>query len=79
MNHDVNKIDETVLALLYLTMLRDASGIRALKTHDWGVLDRLHQGGYIGDPRTKAKSVVLTEAGAARAKELFLWFFTEAG
>ncbi len=33
--------------------------------------DRLHEKGYISDPKSKAKSVVMTEEGAKRAKELF--------
>ncbi len=41
------------------------------KSHDWDVLDRLHQSGYIHDPATKAKSVMLTEEGEARSKRLF--------
>ncbi len=36
-----------------------------------GVLDRLHHSGYIHDPATKAKSVMLTEEGEARSKRLF--------
>ena len=34
-------------------------------------MDRLHQKGYISDPKSKAKSVVMTEDGAKQAKELF--------
>jgi len=36
-----------------------------------GTLDRLHEKGYISDPKSKAKSVVMTEEGAKRATELF--------
>jgi len=39
------------------------------------VLDRLHQKGYISDPRSKAKSVVVTEKGAKRSGELFEIYF----
>jgi len=35
------------------------------------VLDRLHERGYISDPKSKAKSVMLTEEGQRRARELF--------
>jgi hypothetical protein len=65
------KVDEMALALLYLTTFKDKSGLRAWKTHSWDVLDRLHRSGYIDDPVTKAKSVRLTEEGAARSKRLF--------
>ncbi|MGA2377612.1 MAG: DUF6429 family protein [Candidatus Sulfotelmatobacter sp.] len=65
------KVDEMTLALLYLTTFKDKHGPRAWKSHSWDVLDRLHENGYIHDPATKAKSVMLTEEGAARSKRLF--------
>ena len=68
-NHD--KIDEAVLALLHLTAFKDGPIIRAWKGHDWDALDRLHKRGYIADPKNKAKSVVLSEQGQQRARELF--------
>ena len=71
MDYDKDKVDEMVLALLSLTMFEDRSGLRAWKGHDWDTLDRLHQKGYISDPRSKAKSVVMMEEGAIRARELF--------
>ena len=67
MELDTGKIDEAVLALLYLGL---HDGARAWKGFDWGALDRLHQRGYITDPRGKAKSVVFTEEGLERAKAL---------
>src|SRR5271166_3911700 len=54
---DNDKIDEAVLALLYLT-LHDR--FRAWKGHDWDALDRLYRKGMICDPVGKAKSVVFT-------------------
>ena len=71
MEIDKKKVDEITLALLYLTTFRDKYGLRAWKGHDWDVLDRLHQNGYIHDPATKAKSVMLTDEGAERSKRLF--------
>jgi hypothetical protein len=65
------KVDEMTLALLYLTTFEDKHGPRAWKSHSWDVLDRLHESGYILDPATKAKSVMLTEDGAERSKRLF--------
>jgi hypothetical protein len=59
---DEQKIDEAVLALLYLT-LHDQC--RAWKSFDWDSMNRLHEKGFIGDPIGKAKSVVLTEKGLA--------------
>lgn len=60
MEYDDNRIDEMVLALLFLT-LHDEN--RASKGHDWDALDRLHTKGYILDPKNKAKSVALTDEG----------------
>ena len=65
---DLDKIDDTVLALLWLT-LHDEN--RAWKGFDWGALGRLHQKGLIADPANKAKSVVLSDEGLRRAEELF--------
>jgi Mn-dependent DtxR family transcriptional regulator len=38
---------------------------------DWDAMDRLHDKGYIGNPKTKAKSVTLTEKGERLSEELF--------
>ena len=65
---DTNKIDDAVLALLYLT-LHDS--YRAWKGFDWDTLGRLHKKGLIGDPVGKTKSVAFTEEGLTRSKELF--------
>jgi hypothetical protein len=65
---DPNRIDDCVLALLRLTL---HDGDRAWKGFDYEVMDRLFEKGYILDPRGKAKSVVLTEDGLARAERLF--------
>jgi hypothetical protein len=67
MKLDTKKIDDAVLALLYLGL---HSGPRAWKGFDWDAMDRLHEQGYISDPRVKAKSVVFTEEGLERAKVL---------
>jgi len=72
MEYDKDKVDEMVLALLYLTMFdEDQYGARAWKSHDWDTMGRLHEKGYISDPKSKAKSVAMTVEGAQRAKELF--------
>ena len=72
MHIDSDKIDEAVLALLYLTL---HDGDRAWKSHDWAALDRLHQKGMIDNPRGKAKSVVLTDEGLAESERLFRKLF----
>ena len=78
MEIDNAKLDEFALALLYLTTFENKHGqVRAWKSHDWGVLDRLHESGYIDDPVSKAKSVVLTDEGAKRSKQAFREAFYE--
>nr|WP_170424920.1 DUF6429 family protein [Ruegeria arenilitoris] len=72
MDIDENKVDEAVLALLWLTLHNER---RAWKGFDWDALDRLHRKGLILDPVGKAKSVVLTDQGLHRSKELFTELF----
>jgi hypothetical protein len=72
MDIDTDKIDDVVLALLYLTLHDE---FRAWKGHDWGALDRLHEKGMIPNPASKAKSVVLTDEGLARSERLFSELF----
>jgi hypothetical protein len=72
-----DKIDDMVLALLSLTTFEDKPRLRAWKGQSWEVLDRLHRKGYISDPATKAKSVILTEDGAKRSQDLFEKYFTK--
>jgi hypothetical protein len=67
MELDTNKIDEAVLALLYLGL---HDGARAWKGFDWDAMARLHQRGYLTDPRGKAKLVAFTEEGFERARSL---------
>ncbi len=79
MEIDTDKIDDAVLALLYLTSFRDHGVTRAWKGQDWDAMNRLNEKGMISDPRGKARSVVLTEEGAKRSKELFHKEFDMAG
>jgi Domain of unknown function (DUF6429) len=76
MEYNQDKVDEMVLALLFLTMFDETSSrARAWKGHDWDALDRLHAKGYISDPKGKAKSVVVTKEGVERSRELFAKYF----
>jgi hypothetical protein len=70
---DTDRIDEAVLALLWLTL---HDGVRAWKGFDWDALDRLHRKGLIDNPVGKAKSVVLTDEGLQRSEALFEKLFT---
>jgi predicted GNAT superfamily acetyltransferase len=74
MTHNQIKIDETVLATLLLTLHENN---RAWKGHSFEVLDRLYEKGYIYKPKGKAKSVVLTDEGLAKAREVFDGLFGE--
>jgi len=76
MQVDTEKIDDAVLALLCLTL---DTNHRAWKTFDWDALQRLHRKGYIADPVNRAKSVLLSETGVARANALFEAMFTGHG
>lgn len=76
--YNKNKVDEITLALLYLTTFNTQSAHRCWKSFDWQTLDRLHEKGYISDPKSKAKSVVLSEQGVLASKELFERFFSES-
>ena len=65
------KLEQTVLALLYSNSFDDKSGEkRAWKGMSWDVMERLHQKGYISDPARKSKSVWLTEEAANLSREL---------
>jgi Domain of unknown function (DUF6429) len=70
MDIDQEKLEHTVLALLFLTSFKDRFGVRAWKEHDWEVMNLMHEKGYISNPATKAKSVAFTEKGAQLSKEL---------
>jgi len=76
MDYDQDKVDEMVLALLWLTQTGDG---RTWKGHDWVAMDRLHAKGYISDPKSKAKSVVLSEEGERLSRELFERHFARKG
>ncbi len=75
MEYDKDKVDDMMLALLFLTTFEDGPSFRAWKEMSWEVSDRLHVKGYIGNPKGKTKSVLLTENGAIRSKELFEKYF----
>lgn len=69
--YDKQKVADVVLALLHLNAFSEHEVERAWKGFDWGALDRLHEQGMISDPKSKARSVVLTREGSERARQLF--------
>jgi hypothetical protein len=74
MNIDTEKIDEAILALLYLTLHEEN---RAWKGFPWDAMDRLHDKGLISNPLGKAKSVLLTDRGLQESERLFKKLFVK--
>lgn len=75
MNYNRDKVDESVIALLYLTSFKERTILKAWKGMDWDAMNRLHEKGLISNPMGKAKSVMFTDQGAKLSKELFEKFF----
>ena len=65
---DWDRVDEAVLALMLLGVHQ---GWRTWKGFDWEVMDRLHEKGFITDPKRKAKSVIFTEEGLRESQRAF--------
>ena len=72
---DKDRTDNAVLALLVLG-IHDGFG-RTWNAFDSSAIDRLHVKGLISDPRSEAKSMLLTEEGFTRAQALFEAMFTK--
>jgi len=75
MDYDREKVDEMVLALLYLTSSPVTEGARAWKGLPLEVLNNLVQKGYISDNNSKAPILTLSPEGARLSKELFFNYF----
>jgi hypothetical protein len=71
MEFDKDKVDEVTLALLYLVTTKNKHGHRAWKGFDWSTMDRLYEKGYISDPKSKTKSVAMTDEAANLSAQLF--------
>jgi uncharacterized protein DUF6429 len=71
MEYNKDKVDDLVLALMYLGMFSERSVQRAWKSFDWHALDRLHDKGYISNPKCAAKFVAVSDSGAKMAESLF--------
>ena len=67
-----DRLAEAALAILSLTLHDDG---RVWKGLDWDLMDLLHAKGWIVDPRSKAKSVVMTEDGERLAAEFLRKYF----
>ena len=73
--YDERRVQDAVLALMHLNTHTDSFGWRAWKSFPWEATDGLHERGLIDDPRSKAKSVALTDEGARLAEQLFTELF----
>ena len=73
---DHDKLAEAALAILSLTL---HDGGRVWKSLDWDLMDILYERGWIVDPRSKAKSVVLTEEGEQLAGQFLQRHFGRVG
>jgi hypothetical protein len=74
MDYNKDKVAEAALALLYLTL---RNKYRAWKGLDWDIMNRLHERGYVFDPKNKNKSIEFTEEGLHKAEGLFKQLFGE--
>lgn len=78
MDYDSDKVAEATLALMYLSLHRYGLGVRAWKGYDWDTLHRMFEKGWIGDPKSKARSVIVTEEGEVLAQQFFAKLFGPA-
>lgn len=76
MDIDSNRVEEVVLALLWLNV--ETSGT-AWKGFDWQAMERLHERGLISNPVGKTKSVQLSEAGRLEGQRLCHALFASGG
>ncbi len=77
MKYDQDKVDEMTLALLFLVTTEGEFGARAGRSFDMATMKRLHEKGFINDPKTKALSIQVTEEGFEKARYLFMEHFGE--
>ena len=54
------KVDESALALQWFTL---HDGRSVWKSIDWGTMDRFYQKGFISNPASRNKPVLLTDEG----------------
>lgn len=75
MDYDREKVDEMVLALLFLTSSPVGEGARAWKGLPLDVMNNLVQKGYISEINSKTPILDLSPEGAQLSKELFYKYF----
>ncbi|GHU10230.1 hypothetical protein FACS1894185_1130 [Betaproteobacteria bacterium] len=72
MKLDLERIDQAVLALLYLGLHDE---VRTWKSFDWDAMSRLHEKGFISNPVGKTKSIVFTDEGLRESERLLQSLF----
>ena len=72
---DTEKLAEVALAMMWLTLHDTDVAPRVWKGVDWAVLDLLHEKGWIGNPKSKNKSVLITEKGQRLGEEFLVKHF----
>jgi predicted GNAT superfamily acetyltransferase len=75
MSFDRKRAGDLVLALMQLTLHEER---RTWKSFDWDVMDDLFERGFITNPHSKAKSVVLTDEGLVRSREMYMKYLESA-
>ena len=75
MEYDREKVDEVVLALLFLTSSPIEDGARAWKGLPLEVLNNLVQKGYVNEINSKTPILSLSAEGARLSKDLFYKYF----
>jgi hypothetical protein len=68
---DAEKLAEVALALLSLTL----HGGRVWKALDWDLMNLLHEKGWIADPVSKTRSVIMTAEGEELARSFLVKHF----
>lgn len=74
-NIDTEKLAEVAIALMWLTLHDTDISPRVWKGIDWAVLDLLYEKGWIDNPKSKSKSVLITEKGQKLGEELLVKHF----
>jgi Domain of unknown function (DUF6429) len=79
MQYDESRVVQAVLAVLQLTAEKQGPLTVAWKNVDFEIMNRLHELGFIEDPRGKQKSVVFTDVGAEAARAAAASLFAAPG
>jgi len=79
MQYDEARVVQAVLAVLQLAAYKEGPLTVSWKNIDFEIMNRLHELGFIEDPRGKHKSIVFTDAGAEAARAAAASLFASPG